>query len=88
MASVGNAKGLLKDLKKTVDIENVAPAVDCGRYPVKREVDDVVEVTADIFREGHEQLLAFLKFRRFDQERSFGIERRLRKKADSRDLIG
>jgi len=32
-------------------------------------VDDVVEVTADIFREGHEQLFAFLKFRRFDQER-------------------
>src|SRR5438093_687304 len=36
MASVGNAKGLLKDLKKTVVIENVAPAVDCGRYPVAR----------------------------------------------------
>src|SRR5262245_6420028 len=69
MANGGNSKGLLKDLKKTVVIEKVAPAVDCGRYPVKREVGADVEVTADIFREGHETLLAFVKYRRVDAER-------------------
>ena len=36
--------------KRTIVIENVAPVVDCGRYPAKREVGAVVEVTADIFR--------------------------------------
>jgi starch synthase (maltosyl-transferring) len=58
-----NDRALIKDPKKTVVIENVAPAVDGGRYPAKREIDGAIEVSADIFREGHEQLLAFLKFR-------------------------
>jgi starch synthase (maltosyl-transferring) len=54
-------------LKQTVIIENVAPAVDGGRYPVKREVGALLEVSADIFKEGHEVLLAFLKYRRADE---------------------
>jgi starch synthase (maltosyl-transferring) len=52
------------ELKRTVIIENVAPTVDGGRYPVKREVGDVFEVSADIFKEGHEVLVAFLLYRR------------------------
>ncbi len=51
-------------MKRTVVIEAVAPAVDDGRYPVKQEVGAEVEVGADIFKEGHEVLVAFLKFRR------------------------
>jgi starch synthase (maltosyl-transferring) len=50
-------------LKQTVVIENVSPAVDGGRYPAKREVGTVVEVSADIFKEGHETLLAWVKYR-------------------------
>ena len=56
-----------KDLRRTVVIENVAPLVDGGRYPVKREVGMPLEVTADIFKEGHEVLRAFLKYRRADE---------------------
>jgi starch synthase (maltosyl-transferring) len=56
----------MKDLKKTVIIEQVQPAVDGGRYPAKREVGCVVDVTADIFKEGHDKLLAWLKYRRAD----------------------
>src|SRR6185436_16997907 len=56
-----------KDLRRTVVIENVAPLVDGGRYPVKREVGMPLEVTADIFKEGHEVLRAFLKYRRTDE---------------------
>src|SRR4029434_6915396 len=56
-----------KDLRRTVVIENVEPVVDGGRYPVKREVGIVLEVTADIFKEGHEVLRAFLKYRRADE---------------------
>jgi starch synthase (maltosyl-transferring) len=51
------------DLKRTVVIEAVAPAVDGGRHPVKREVGAVVEVSADIFKEGHDVLIAFLRYR-------------------------
>src|SRR5205814_1454909 len=39
------------DLRRTVVIEAIAPNVDGGRYPVKREVGAVFEVSADIFKE-------------------------------------
>jgi starch synthase (maltosyl-transferring) len=45
-------------------IENVEPAVDAGRYAAKREVGARVEVSADIFRDGHDTLAAFVLYRR------------------------
>jgi len=45
-------------------IEDVQPSVDAGKYPVKREVGDVVEVTAAIFRDGHDKLVVWLLFRK------------------------
>ncbi len=56
-----------KDLRRTVVIENVAPVVDGGRYPIKREVGGRVEVSADVFKEGHDVLVAFVKYRRTDE---------------------
>jgi starch synthase (maltosyl-transferring) len=56
-----------KDLRRTIVIEDIAPVVDGGRYPVKREVGDTVEVRADIFKEGHDVLVAFVKYRRADE---------------------
>jgi starch synthase (maltosyl-transferring) len=56
-----------KDLRRSVVIENVAPVVDGGRYPIKREVGDRLEVTADVFKEGHDVLAVFLKYRRADE---------------------
>jgi starch synthase (maltosyl-transferring) len=49
-----------------VIIENVYPELDCGRYPVKREVGDRFEVWADIFKEGHDVLAAVLRYREKD----------------------
>ena len=46
-----------------VIIEGVYPELDCGRYAVKREVGDVLQVRADIFKEGHDVLAAVLKHR-------------------------
>ncbi len=48
---------------RTVWIGNVSPELDGGRFPVKREVGDLFEVSADILREGHEALAAHLKYR-------------------------
>src|ERR671924_786448 len=56
------------ELKRTVVIEAIAPVVDGGRYPVKREVGAVLEVSADIFKEGHDVLVAFLLYRRLDEQ--------------------
>jgi starch synthase (maltosyl-transferring) len=44
-----------------IQIQNVQPVVDCGRYPVKRTLGDVVDVTADVFRDGHEILGASVR---------------------------
>jgi starch synthase (maltosyl-transferring) len=49
--------------RRTVIIENVAPVVDAGRYAVKREIGARVEVSADIFKEGHDTLVAFVRYR-------------------------
>ena len=35
-------------------IENVQPQIDCGRHPVKSAVGEPVRVTADVFKEGHD----------------------------------
>ena len=49
--------------RRPIVIEHVRPAVDDGRHPVKRVVGDTLTVTADIFKEGHEQLAAAIRYR-------------------------
>ncbi|MGH9739989.1 MAG: alpha-1,4-glucan--maltose-1-phosphate maltosyltransferase [Candidatus Acidiferrales bacterium] len=49
-------------IRRTV-IENVRPQVDCGRFPIKRTPGEKIEVTADIFCEGHDLLSARLLYR-------------------------
>ncbi len=46
-----------------IQIQEVSPQVDCGRYPVKRTSGDLVAVTARIFRDGHETLGAAIRHR-------------------------
>ncbi len=45
---------------KRILIEDVQPTVDAGQYPIKREVGDRVDVTAAIFRDGHDKIVAWL----------------------------
>jgi starch synthase (maltosyl-transferring) len=52
-----------------IQIQEVSPQVDCGRYPVKRTVGDRVEVTARIFRDGHETLGAAVRHKGPDASR-------------------
>src|SRR5262249_49876936 len=44
-------------------IEDVRPQVDGGRFPAKRIEGDWLEVSADIFRDGHDLLAAALAVR-------------------------
>ena len=44
-------------------IEDIFPRVDGGQYPVKRIAGEIVEVWADIFREGHDVIAAALVWR-------------------------
>ena len=45
-------------------IEDIYPAVDAGRYPVKRIAGEAIEVWCDLFRDGHEVVAAALLWRR------------------------
>jgi starch synthase (maltosyl-transferring) len=48
----------------TVVISNLSPLVEGGRYPTKRVVGEPIRVEADIFKEGHDQSVAVLGWRR------------------------
>jgi starch synthase (maltosyl-transferring) len=48
---------------RRIRIAKPAPVLDAGRYAVKRCVGDVVAVSADIFRDGHEKLRAVVKYK-------------------------
>ena len=49
-------------------IETVTPAVDGGRFAVKRVVGDVVTVEADVFMDGHDKLAVALRWRALDEK--------------------
>jgi len=50
-------------------IQDVRPQLDCGRWAPKRTLGDLVLVTADIFRDGHEVLRAVVRYRRVGERR-------------------
>lgn len=47
-----------------VVIEGVTPCIDGGRHPVKRSLGDVLQVGADIFKDGHDLIGARVRYRR------------------------
>ena len=49
--------------KQRVIIDNVKPQVDCGKFPAKRVLGDVVKVEADIFCDGHDLLRAEILYK-------------------------
>src|SRR5690606_6949442 len=51
------------DASRRIVIERVYPELDCGRYAVKREVGDFLEVEADIFKDGHDAIAAAIVYR-------------------------
>jgi starch synthase (maltosyl-transferring) len=51
------------DGRRRVVIESVRPEVDCGRFPAKRVVGDLVVVEADVFTDGHDRIACRLKYR-------------------------
>ena len=48
---------------RPVIIQSIAPEIDGGRFPIKREVGDELEVWAEIFTDGHVRIAAVLKLR-------------------------
>ena len=55
--------GLPDDGRRRAIVEAISPAVDGGRFPVKRVVGDVVVVEADAFADGHDIVSVRLRHR-------------------------
>lgn len=51
-------RGTDEKIKMRVQIENVQPKINGGRFPVKRIIGDTVSIEADIFVDGHNELAA------------------------------
>ena len=57
------ASEILESLTRRVVIEHIAPEIDAGRFPIKRTTGETVDVTADIFADGHDVVAAVLRDR-------------------------
>ncbi len=53
---------LAEAARERIQIEHVWPEIDDGRHPVKRIAGEVLDVWADIFCDGHDQLGACIRF--------------------------
>ena len=58
MATVNKTAQTVESAAGTFHIEDVYPSIDGGRYPVKRIVGERVDVWADVYRDGHEVVVA------------------------------
>jgi len=65
-------------------IENVQPQLDGGRYPVTRLAGEPVRVTADIFKEGHDDLAAVVRWRQLTPQETEPREEPMRFSATTR----
>ena len=52
-----------------VVIEDVYPEIDCGRFAAKRVAGDALQIFADIYCDGHDQVDACVRYRRVSNER-------------------
>ncbi len=60
--------------KSRVIIENVQPSVDGGLYPAKRTVGERVDVTANIFGDGHDHIRANVLYKKENADNWTAVE--------------
>jgi starch synthase (maltosyl-transferring) len=51
----------------TAIIEKIDPCIDGGRYPIKRVIGQDLVVSADVFKDGHDEIAVVLKWRKEGQ---------------------
>ena len=56
-----------------VVIEEIQPQIEAGRYPAKRVLGDIVEISAAIFADGHDHVAARLLYRHKSQHKPIAI---------------
>jgi starch synthase (maltosyl-transferring) len=58
---------LPEDGRRRAVIESIDPEIDGGRYPIKRVVGEMVNVQADVFGDGHDEIAVLLLYRHQDE---------------------
>jgi starch synthase (maltosyl-transferring) len=48
-------------LPRRVVVEHIRPEIDGGRFPIKRTIGESVEVQADVFADGHDEIAVVLR---------------------------
>src|SRR4051794_31613497 len=51
-------------MHKHILIEALSPSVDCGKYPAKAIAGEPCTIEADIFRDGHAEIKAVVKWQK------------------------
>ena len=54
--------------KSRIIIENIKPVVNCGDYAIHRVINEIVEVSADIFGDGHDIIQASVFYKHSKQK--------------------
>jgi len=54
----------MKKQPETAIIRRISPSLDAGRYAIKRAPGEEILVEADVFKEGHDEVTALLKWRK------------------------
>src|SRR6516164_4016077 len=54
--------------QRRVVIRGVRPEIECGRFPIKRTIGEVVEVEADVFADGHDAIFCVLRHRHMEDK--------------------
>ena len=61
-AADGGSSDVAADARRLV-VERLQPAIDGGRFPIKRTVGETVSVSVDVFADGHDLVAGVLKYR-------------------------
>lgn len=61
------AERVIAKVPARIMIENVQPEIDGGRFPVKRAVGEKVCVEADVFADGHDEMVCELLYRKEEE---------------------
>src|SRR5215470_4784107 len=59
---------LTMDGRQRIIVARVSPEIDCGRFPIKRVVGETVTVEADVFADGHDQVICQILHHQDGQE--------------------
>jgi starch synthase (maltosyl-transferring) len=74
----GGQEATMPERRGSTVIENVQPQLDGGRYPVARLAGEPLRVTADIFKEGHDELAAVVRWRQLTPRETDPREEQMR----------